>query len=120
MMELRLLSDDGDVVRVELVGPLVRSDVPPDSEPLERLLGPEGYARRVLLSLADITLIDSLCLAWLLVLHKRFREAGGKIVVHSIGPAVMEILALIRFEQVLYVGEDETAALALLEQDHSC
>jgi ABC-type transporter Mla MlaB component len=117
-MDLRLVSDEGDVLRVALMGPIVRSDVPPDLEPLESLLGPDGYARRVLISLAEITLIDSICLAWLLVLHKRFREAGGMMVVHSIQPAVMEILALIRFEQVLYVGEDETAALALLQQEH--
>jgi len=118
-MDLKLLSDEGDVLRVEIAGPIVRSDVPPDSEPLDILLGHDGYARRVLISLAGITLIDSICLAWLLVLHRRFREAGGTMVVHSIGPAVMEILALVRFEQVLYLAEDETAALALLQQDHS-
>jgi anti-anti-sigma factor len=116
-MELRRLSDEGDVLRVEMVGPVVRSDVPPDPKPLEALLGPDGYRRRVLVSLADITHIDSICLAWLVVLHKRFREAGGRMVVHSIGPAVMEVLALIRFEQVLYVAEDEQAAVALLEQE---
>ena len=117
-MDLRLLSDEKDVLRVEIAGPIVRSDVPPESEPFESLLGPEGYARRVLISLAGITLIDSICLAWLLVLHKRFREAGGTMVVHSIRPPVIEILALVRFEQVLYVAEDETAALAVLQQEH--
>lgn len=118
-MDLRLLSDEGDVLRVEIEGPIVRSDVPPDSRPLEALLGHDGYARRVSINLGGITLIDSICLAWLLVLHKRFREAGGTMVVHSIHPAVMEILALVRFEQVLYLAEDETAALALLRQGRS-
>ncbi|HUT90154.1 MAG TPA: STAS domain-containing protein [Thermoguttaceae bacterium] len=118
-MDLKLLSDEGDVLRVEIAGPIVRSDVPPDSEPLDTLLGPGGYARRVLISLAGITLIDSICLAWLLVVHKRFREAGGTMVVHSIRPPVMEILALIRFEQVLYLAEDETAALAVLRGENS-
>ena len=118
-MDLKVLSDEGDVLRMEIVGPIVRSDVPPDLKPLESLLGPDGYARRVLISLAEITLIDSICLAWLLVLHKRFREAGGTMVVHSIPPPVMEILALIRFEQGLYLAEDETAAVALLRQEHS-
>jgi len=118
-MDLRLRSDEGDVLRVEIEGPIIRSDVPPDSEPLEALLGHEGYGRRVLISLAGITLIDSISLAWLLVLHKRFCEAGGTMVVHSVRPPVMEILGLVRFEQVLYLAEDETAALALLHRKRS-
>jgi ABC-type transporter Mla MlaB component len=118
-MKLGLLSDDGDVLRLEMVGPVVRSDVLPDPEPLERLLGPAGYSRNVLISLAEITLIDSICLGWLLVLHRRFRESGGTMVVHSIGPQLTEVLALVRFERVLFVAEDEAAALAWLHQDKS-
>lgn len=116
-MKLERLSDDGDVLRLGVVGPVVRSDVLPDSEPLERLLGPAGYSRNVVLSMAGITLIDSICLGWLLVLHRRFRESGGTLVVHSIGPQLTEVLALVRFERVLFVAEDEAAALAWLRQE---
>jgi len=118
-MDLRLLSDDGDVLWLEMVGPTVQSDITPDLKPFEDLLGPGGYARNVLLSLADIALIDSRCLSWLLVIHKRFCQAGGRLVVHSIKPQVMEILEVARFERVLYIGEDETAALEVLQRKES-
>lgn len=116
-MELKLVSDDGDVLRLEMVGPVVRSHASPDLKPFENLLEPDGYARNVLVSLADITYVDSCCLSWLVILHKRFREAGGTFVVHSFQPELMDILELVRFEEVLYVAEDEDAALALLRRD---
>jgi anti-anti-sigma factor len=81
------------------------------------VLGPSCYARSVLVSLADITYIDSCCLSWLLILHKRFCEEGGTFVVHSFQPELMDTLELVRFEEVLYVAEDENAALALLRRD---
>ena len=116
-MELKLVSDEGEVLRLEMVGPVVRSDATPDLDPFEKLLGAKGYARNVLVSLADITYVDSCCLSWLLILHKRFCEAGGTFVVHSFQPELMDILELVRFEEVLYVAEDEDAALALLRAD---
>jgi anti-anti-sigma factor len=118
-MELKLVSDEGDLLRLEMVGPVLRSDAPPDAKPLETLLGPRGYARNVLVSLADITFVDSCCLSWLVILHKRFCEAGGSFVVHSFQPELRDILELVRFEEVLYVAEDEKAALALLRRDRN-
>jgi len=116
-MDMRLLSDDGNVLRLEMAGPVVRSDVQPDLKPFETLLGPAGYARNVLVSLAEITLIDSICLSWLLILNKRFLEAGGTLVLHSLRPPVTEIMALIRFEHILLIAENEAGALALLQRE---
>jgi len=113
-MDLKLISDDGDVLRVEMLGPIVESVMTPDLKPFEDLLGPQGYTRTVLVSMAEITLIDSRGLSWLLINHKRFRQTGGRLVVHSVHPQVMEILAVARFERVLHLAEDEPAALELL------
>jgi len=66
------------------------------------------------MSLAEVTLIDTRCLGWLVMIHRRFCEAGGKLVVHSIRPQVTEILEVLRFELILDLAEDETAALGLL------
>ncbi len=52
-----------------------------------------------------------------MMIHKRLREAGGKVVVHSVTPHVMELLEVLRFERVLYIAEDETAGLELLSHD---
>ena len=117
-MDVRMLADDGDVLRLEAVGGCMCNDLLPDLRHFDELLGPEGYARKVALSLDPIVLVDTFRMSWLLILQKRFREAGGKLVVHSVRPRVMEFLGVVRFECVLYLAEDEAAALALLRAGH--
>jgi len=111
-MQLRVVSDDGDVLRLALLGRTVQNDVIPTSHAIEQYLGPKGYARLVLLSLAETHLIDSSGLSWLVVCHKRFCQAGGKLIVHSMTPAVKELLALMRLDHALNLADDEPAALA--------
>lgn len=117
-MDLKLLSDDGDVLRVEMTSGIVQGDYTPDLTPFEDLLGPDRYARNVLMSMSETTLIDSRCLGWLLIVQNRFCEDGGKLVVHTVPPHVMEMLQVLRFELVLQIAEDETAALELLRQEN--
>ena len=113
-MDLKLLSDDGDVLRVEMTSGIVQGDYTPDLKPFEDLLGPLRYARNVLMSMAETTLIDSRCLGWLLTIHKRFNESGGRLVMHSVRPEVLEIMSVLRFEVILSIAEDEAGALELL------
>ncbi len=117
-MELEVLSDDGEVLRLKMKRDILRDDTVPDLKPLEDLLQPAGYTRSVLLSLEDLTFIDTMQLSSLMVMHKRFCETGGKLVVHSIRPQVMEILQMLRFEAVLRIAEDERAAWELLRQEN--
>ena len=118
-MDVRLREDDGDVLRLEAVGGCVASALLPDLRRFESVLGPGGYSRIVALSLAEIPLLDTLRMSWLLIVHKRFRESGGRLVVHSLGAQLMEFLEVVRFELVLYLAEDEAAALELLRAEDS-
>ena len=113
-MDLRMVSDDGDVVRIALAGRVVRSDTVPDFTVLDDVLGPHGYQRRVALDLSETTFIDTRCLGWLLKIHKRFNESGGRLVMHSIRPEVMEIMAVLKFEVILSIAGDEAGAVDLL------
>jgi anti-anti-sigma factor len=116
-MELRVLSDDGDVLHLQVVARNVQSDAPPRFESLEEMLGPQGYARRALLSLAETRFIDSGGLSWLVVCHKRFCQGGGRFVVHSITPNIRELLHMMRLDQALYVADDEAAALQMAKAE---
>ena len=118
-MDLKVLSDDGDVLRLEVVGRVVRSDGVQALQPFDDVLGPGVCARNVLLSLAETTFIDTRCLGWLLTIHRRFCQEGGRLVVHSIRPQVTAILELLRFEFILNIAEDETAALERLRAEDS-
>ena len=85
-----------------------------DLPPLDEFLTPEICARNVLLSLADVVFIDTRCIGWLLEVHKRFGQGGGKLTVHSIRRQAMESLTFLHLNHVLNIAEDETAALELL------
>ncbi|MHC4401593.1 MAG: STAS domain-containing protein [Planctomycetota bacterium] len=113
-MELKVLSDDADLLRLQVAGRIVQGEAIPEPDTLIEVLGNEGYSRNVLLSLADTQFVDSSGMSWLVVRHKRFCQAGGNLVLHSIPPSVMEILNVLRLELVLRVAESESAALEMI------
>ncbi len=112
-MRLDVLSSDAQAVRLRAVGRIVQSALGTSPEPMERALGGEGYSRRVLLSLAAATFIDSSGLGWLLSCNRRFREAAGKLVIHSVPPTILDVIKVMRLDQVLDIAEDEASALAM-------
>ena len=116
-MELKVLSDDEEVLHLTVVGRNVQSESPPKVESLVGLLGPQGFARRVMLSLAETRFIDSAGLSWLVVCHKRFCQAGGKLVLHSITPEIFQLLRMMRLDLALYLADNEAAARELVQGD---
>jgi anti-sigma B factor antagonist len=104
---------DGECISVSTVGKITQNDFGQGIEPLAQLLGPDVYQRTVLLNLAESDYIDSSGVGWLLSSHKRFREAGGSLVIHSLSPMVSQILRVLKMEQVLQVAPDASSARAL-------
>ena len=113
-MEVTMMSSLGDVLRVAAKGPVVQGTLL-GSDPMGKILGHASYDRKVLLSLADVTLFDSTALGWLLQCNKRSREAGGVLVIHSIPPVVLDMMKVMGLSQVLKLAEDEQSALAIIE-----
>ncbi|MBN2475402.1 MAG: STAS domain-containing protein [Pirellulales bacterium] len=108
-----MASDEGQVLRLRLAGRVTQDDLWPFSDPLHDMLGEQGYARQIVVSLADVEFIDSSGISWLLVRHKRFRQAEGRMVLHSVPPAVSEVLQMLRLDLVFHLAKDEAAALRL-------
>ncbi len=113
-MRLSILSNDGGVVRAEATGQITQAALTANPEPLSGLLGDGGYGRRVALGLAEATFLDSSGVGWLLMCNKRFREASGRLVIHSVPPVILDVIKVMRLDQVLKIADDETAALAML------
>lgn len=118
-MDLRVLGDDAEVLRLEVEGRVVQEDLDPERDPLGGLLGDRGYTRLVILNLARAEYIDSSGLALTLVWHKRFIQAGGKLVLHSTPTHVMDTIRILRMDLVLHLAKDESAALALARGDNA-
>jgi len=112
-MDLDVVSDDGNLVRLQMKGRIVQDVMAHQAEPIGELLGPNGYRRKVLMNLSKTDFIGSSGLSWLLVAHKRFREAGGQLVLHSIPVMVRDVLKVMRLDMVLDVAENESDAITL-------
>lgn len=85
-----------------------------DLHSLDEWPSPDLYSRNVALSLADAAFLDTRWISRLLAAHERFREEGGRLVVHSIRPRAMGLLKFLRLDRVLHIAEDEAAAQQLL------
>ena len=109
-MKMTVAADDGEVVRVALSGAVTQRELPPMSEPLQELLGSGAYAKRVMLDLCEVSYLDSSGVGWLLACHKRMRQAGGKLVLHSYSPIVSNVLRVLKLERVLDLAENALAA----------
>jgi anti-anti-sigma regulatory factor len=87
-----------------------------DVESFDELLSLGVCTGRVALSLADLKSVESRRIGWLMAVHKRFSEEGGKLVVHSLRPLLMDALRFLRVDRVLHIAADEAAARRMLHQ----
>jgi anti-anti-sigma regulatory factor len=115
-----LLADNPvDQLEVPLRGECLSRDEPlgvDDVQSLDELLSPGFCACHVALSLANVRSVDSRRISWLVEVHKRFCDEGGKLVIHSVWPLVMEALRFLRLDGVLHLADNEAAARQLLRQ----
>src|SRR5436309_3094686 len=95
-MRLTLLSTADGVTRVQSADDITLEGLQVGKEPLGELLGPSCYRGKVLLSLEKSGFIDSGGVGWLVTCHKRFAEAGGLLVVHSLPPMVNHVFRLLQ------------------------
>jgi anti-anti-sigma factor len=116
-MKLTLVSVEDGLTRVRSAGDITLEDVHTNREPLGELLGPEGYGRRVLLSLEGSCFIDSGGVGWLVMCDQRFRKAGGRLVVHSLPPMVNHVFELLQIPTILNVARDAQGAVQLAQQE---
>ena len=115
-MKLSLVSiEKNGVVRVAAEGNITTQDFqsPDNKNPLEKLLGVTWFTNKVLLDLDRTDYIDSSAIGWLIGSQRAFKERGGVLIVHSIQPAVRQILDVLKIGRVVPLVADETEARAL-------
>ena len=108
-----------DQLEVPLSGECLSPDEPlsvDDVESLDELLSPGFCACHVALSLANVRSVESRRISWLVEVHKRFCEEGGRLVVHSVWPLLMDAFRFLRLDRALHVADDEAAARRLLQE----
>lgn len=112
-MELNVLSNNGEVVRMQLKGEVVQTMLrAPDA--MDQLLGNDAYSKRVILDMGGTVFLDSSGVGWLLLCNKRFRQAAGSLVIHSVPPLVMDMMKVMRLDRVFRIADDERSAIEQL------
>jgi anti-sigma B factor antagonist len=112
-MRLALVSDAGACAKLRLAGQVTQESLAPGADLFIDALGDDVYARKVLVDLTEAEFIDSSGVGWLLNCHKKFRQAGGGLFLHSIPPLVYRTLQVLRMDMVLKLAKDEAEAAAL-------
>jgi anti-anti-sigma regulatory factor len=79
-MQLSIVSSDANLTCLQSEGQITFSRVPARVDPLEQLVGPDGFAKRVLLDVEKTSYVDSSGVSWMLSCHKNFLQGGGRIV----------------------------------------
>jgi len=109
-MKLTMLSRDAHVVRLACEGHLTAPTLDGLADPFDRTLTPEDFRRTVLVDLGHAWYLNSSGISWLIESHRRFRQEGGRLVLHSLTPFVHQIAQLTRLGSLLDVAADEAAA----------
>ena len=114
-MKLTLVSIEKDgIIRVAADGNITTADFDASGKnPLEALLGITWFTNRVLLSLDRTDYIASSAIGWLIGCQKVFKDGGGVLIVHSVQPAVKQILDVLKIGRVVPLVADETEARAM-------
>ena len=103
-MKLTVVAIEADVIRIQNEGEITQTDLRAGTDLIRSLLGLDCYARKVLLNLEKTPYIDSAGVGWMVMCHKRFKEEGGRLVLHSISPMVDQILRLLGL-RTFFFGE---------------
>jgi anti-anti-sigma factor len=114
-MNLSLLPlNDAVVFRVRCTGPVSLRGLPPATDPLQALLGPNCNVHKILLNLEGSQSIDTSGIAWLARTHNAFTQAGGLLVLYSVPATIMDLLDFLRMRSLFHIAVDVATALDLV------
>jgi anti-anti-sigma factor len=85
------------------------------NESFDESLNEELFNQNIVIDLGGVELIDSTGIGWLLTNNRKFKEKGGKLVLHSLQPNVKNVFGMMKLGQVLTLATDKDAANATLE-----
>ena len=114
-MQVELISNDGNVTCFRLSGKVTQQTLRKLEDPLESM-GDEIYRQRVLFDMSKAEFVDSGGVGWILKCHKRCRERGGRLILHSITPLVHNVMLVLRMNEVFDLAENAQEALSRPER----
>jgi anti-anti-sigma factor len=111
------LANDAERTHVRASGKITPDSFSGASEPLAKMLGESIYARPLLVSFEGADYINSSGVGWLLICHKRCRDAGGKLVLFDIPKLIRNVFDVLRMDRVFCLADDYEDALAAVDRE---
>ena len=119
-MRLFLTAEDDTATCIACEGDVTQAQFPSNAfNPLEDLLGPDCYSRRVIVDFNQTSFIDSSGVGWLMICHKKFLVVRGKLILHSVPPMVDQVLRVLQLHHVLTIKPDLASSLAWAQQERT-
>lgn len=118
-MHLKLVTANDDAICCKIENDITQAVIDPTEEPLQHMFGRDVYNRTLLLDLEAANFIDSSGIGWLLSIHKRFRQAGGQLIMHSPSPMVMQTIKLLNMDKVFKMVSDLDSARAVAQGEQA-
>jgi anti-anti-sigma factor len=109
-LALHVAHDSGQIVRARIDGRLAHRFHAPYDEPLATTVGFDAYQRQVILDLSAVTGMETSGINWLLTVRKRMQAVGGRLVLHSLSPAVRNVIRVLKLHTVLEIAANENDA----------
>ena len=111
-MSVRVVSiEDDGVAALACAGEINALAMRKEAGGLTGVLGDNWPTRRVALDLSEASYMDSAAIGWLLSIHKKFGDAGGRLVVYGLHPNVQRVVEIMRINQVLELADNRDDAL---------
>ena len=121
MMRIQVEDDQFDtrLVVCSVHGRILRNALDEDESPEDQLLGPAAFAKTILLDLSATDELDSVGVSWLIRFHKRCEKAHGRLIIHSMPPAICRSFELLNMGAIFLLAGDEQTARELAMSNSS-
>jgi len=116
-MHLRKEVDSHGNVWIHVKGMATQANIDRRDDPIVQALGENGFSNTVLVGLGEVVALDSSGVNWLLFTNKRIREAGGRMVLHTLSPIARNVFKVLNLHTVFEMADDESQARALVEEN---
>jgi anti-anti-sigma factor len=116
MFELKLKGVDGATHQVQASGRITQHAIAENGNAFIDTFGNDIYSKRVILGFENVEHVDSSGVGWLLSNNKQFGQNGGKLVLHSLPPAVKNVFGMLNLNRVISLAGSEEEAKQAVEE----
>ncbi len=92
-LQIQLLSSANGLLRLSVAGGLTEAQLSKcPQEPLEQVIGPDGFANRLLVDLAKLSELNAAGVEWLIKTKERCHAAGGEVMYYALPKALRTVV----------------------------